>query len=333
MRAIVQTAYGSSEVIQPRELEKPEPGEGEVLVRVHAASLAAGDYFGMRGKPLPARLWIGFPSPKEDYVVGMDLAGTVEAIGENVTSLAVGDRVFGEGGRACAEYSVVAADKLARIPAELTFHEAAAIPTSAATALMGLRDQGNVQPGQKVLINGASGGVGTFAVQIAKALGAEVTGVCSTRNVETVTSLGADHVIDYKREDFTKGGPRYDLILDNVASHPLSQARKALVPTGKHIPSSGHAGMSWIIGASLSAIFVSQQSKPFVAVADRENLTALSKMVEAGQLRPYIDKTYTLENTAQAFAYLDEGHARGKVVISVIAEEVAGDPTSGVAPA
>jgi NADPH:quinone reductase-like Zn-dependent oxidoreductase len=317
MRAVIQTGYGSADVMELKEIEKPAPGDGQVLVRVCAASLAAGDYFGMRGTPFPIRLVVGFPRPKKDHVVGLDFAGIVEAVGPNVSHFQPGDEVYGECRGSCAEYALAKEGGLAPKPANLSFEQAAAVPTSACTALQGLRDHGKVKPGDKVLINGASGGVGPFAVQIAKALGAEVTGVCSTRNVEMVRSIGADHVIDYTKEDFTKGGARYDVIMDNVGSHSLSAARRALTPTGVHIPSSGHAGMGWVIAASLEGIFVRQQAAPFVAATSSESLLALKDLIEAGRVAPVIDRTYRLGETAEAFAYLDEGHARGKVVIAV----------------
>ena len=317
MRAVIQTGYGSADVMELKELEKPAPGGGQVLVRVRAASLAAGDYFGMRGTPFPIRLFVGFPRPKKDHVVGLDCAGIVEAVGPNVSHFQPGDEVYGECRGSCAEYALAKEGGLAPKPANLSFEHAAAVPTSACTALQGLRDHGKVQPGHKVLINGASGGVGPFAVQIAKALGAEVTGVCSTRNVEMVRSIGADHVIDYTKEDFTKGGARYDVIMDNVGSHSLSATRRALTPTGVHVPSSGRAGMGWVIAASLAGIFVRQQAAPFVAATTSESLLALKDLIEAGRVAPVIDRTFRLGETAEAFAYLDEGHARGKVVIAV----------------
>ena len=317
MKAVVQTGYGTADVMELREVEKPTPGDGEVLVRIRATSLAAGEYFGMRGKPFPIRMYIGFPKPKKDFVVGLDCAGVVESVGNDVTRFQPGDEVYGECRGSCAEYAVARESRLAHKPHNLTFEQAAAVPTSACTALQGLRDHGKVRPGQKVLINGASGGVGPFAVQIAKALGAEVTGVCSTRNVEMVRSIGADHVIDYTHEDFTQGGPRYDVIMDNVGSHSLSATRRALTPTGVHIPSSGHAGMGWIIAAALTAVFVRQQGSPFVASTTGKDLVALGELIEAGKVTPVIDRTYPLSETAEAFQYLDEGHARGKVVIAV----------------
>jgi NADPH:quinone reductase-like Zn-dependent oxidoreductase len=302
--------------MQVKEIDKPAPGDGEVLIRVRAASLAAGEYFGMRGKPFPIRFYIGFPKPKKDFVVGIDCAGTVESVGKDVTRFRPGDEVYGECHGSCAEYTVASEGSLAPKPANLSFEQAAAVPTSACTALQGIRDHGKVQPGCKVLVNGASGGVGTFAVQVAKALGAEVTGVCSTQNVEMVRSIGADHVIDYTQEDFTKGAARYDVIMDNAGSHSLAAARRVLTPTGVHIPSSGHAGMGWIIAAYLQAVFVPQQGAPFVAATNTATLLALNDLIEAEKLTPVVDRTYPLADTAQAFAYLDEGHARGKVVIA-----------------
>jgi len=317
MKAVVQTGYGSADVMELRDVEKPTPGDGEVLVRVMAASLAAGEYFGMRGRPFPVRFYIGFPRPKKDFVVGLDFAGVVEALGPNASRFQPGDEVYGECRGSCAGYALAKEGSVAPKPANLTFEQAAVVPTSACTALQGLRDHGKVRPGQKVLINGASGGVGPFAVQIAKALGAEVTAVCSTSNVEMLRRIGADHVIDYTREDFTTGSARYDVIMDNVASHSLSATRRVLTRDGLHVPSSGHAGMGWVIAAALAGIFIRQQAAPFEAVTNSESLLALNDLIEAGKVTPVIDRTYRLRETAQAFAYLDEGHARGKVVIAV----------------
>ncbi|MRR12958.1 NAD(P)-dependent alcohol dehydrogenase [bacterium] len=317
MRAFVQTAYGGSGVIEPRELAKPVPQEGEVVVRVQAASLAAGDVFMMRGTPFPARFSIGFPTPKKDHLVGLDFAGVIEAVGPGVADFAAGDTVYGECFGSCAEYARARAARIARMPRNMTFAEAAGVPTSACAALQGLRDQAKVRPGMHVLINGASGGVGPFAVQIAKALGVEVTGVCSTGNVELVRSLGADHVIDYTQEDFTRGGRRYDVIFDNVASHPLAEARRALKPGGIHVPSSGHGGMRWIIAASLAAPLNRQQGKPFLALTLRQDLEALAEMIDAGAVRTVVDRVYPLDDVPAAFGYLDQGHARGKVIIDV----------------
>lgn len=317
MRAVIQTGYGAANVMQLKALEKPTPGAKQVLVRVVAASLAAGDYFGMRGKPFLIHFVIGFPRPKKDYVVGLDCAGIVEAVGSNVTSFKPGDEVYGQCHGSCAEYALGEEDRLAPKPANLSFEQAAAVPTSACTALQGLRDHGKVRPGHKVLVNGASGGVGPFAVQIAKALGADVTGVCSTGNVEMVRSIGADDVIDYTKEDFTRGSARYDVIMDNVASCSPSVARRVLTPSGVHIPSSGHAGMGWIVAAGVAAIFFRQQGFPFVAKTTSESLLTLNDLMEAGKVTPVVDRAFQLEETAQAFAYLDKGHARGKVVVAI----------------
>lgn len=319
MNAIVQTGYGSPDVMEYRQVDKPVPGEGEVLVRVVAASLAAGEYFGMRGRPFPIRFHIGFPRPKANFVQGIDFAGIVESVGNGVGDFRPGDEVYGQCRGACAEFAIANVGSIAPKPRNLTFEQAAAVPTSACTALQALCDHGELRPGHQVLINGASGGVGPFAVQIAKALGAEVTGVCSTPNVETVRSIGADHVIDYTQEDFTKSGPRYDVILDNVASHSLSETRRALKPDGLLVPSSGHAGMGWVIAAAISSLFVRQIGRVFEAKTNSKSLLALNELIEAGRVTPVIDRTYPLRDTARAFAYLDEGHARGKVVVDVAA--------------
>lgn len=317
MKAFIQTGYGSADVLAPAELEIPSPGPGEVLIRIHAASVAAGDRYMMRGTPFPGRFVVGFPRPKANHVVGLDCAGVVETVGEGVTGFSVGDAVYGECKGACAQYACAKSGRIARKPESLSFTQAAAVPTSGCTALQGLRDAAGVKPGQKVLINGASGGVGTFAVQIAKALGAQVTAVCSAANTELVRSLGADHVIDYTKEDFTQGGPRYDAILDNVASHSLREARRALVPGGIHVPSSGHGGMRWLIGAALVAPFVREQGKPLAAVTNSASLETLAQMIDAGTVSPVIETVYPFEQTIDAFRHIDTGHARGKLAIEI----------------
>jgi len=316
MKAVVQNAYGSPDVLELKEIDKPVVKDNDVLVRVHAASIHAGDYFVMRGDPYVARMSAGWPKPK-NYVPGYDVAGHVEAVGENVKHFQPGDEVFGGCNRTCAEFVCASEDKFVPKPANLTLEQAAAVPTSALAALHGLRDAGKVQPEQKVLINGASGGVGTFAVQIAKAFGAEVTGVCSTRNVNMVKSIGADHVIDYTQEDFTQGEQRYDLILDNVANHSLQDCRRVLTPSGTHIPNSGHSGLGYVLKAFVSSLFVRQQGRPYVSGPKNEDLIVLKELIEAGKITPVIDRTYPLNETPDAFQYLDEGHARGKVVITV----------------
>ena len=282
---------------------------------MHAASIHFGDQMIMRGKPKLFRPIYGFGKPR-NRVPGLDIAGTVEAVGTGVTRFGPGEEVFGTCTGALAEYVGTLEDKLDRKPSNLTFEQAAAVPTSGLAALHGIRDAGKVQPGRKVLINGASGGVGTFAVQIAKALGAEVTGVCSTGNVELVRALGADQVIDYTQEDFTQGGPRYDLILDNAGNHSLSALRRALAPTGRLIPNSGSAGLGTFITAFVSSPFLRQQGRPYLSVPKLKDLTFLKELIEAGKVTPAIDRTYPLSDAADAFRYLENGHARGKVVIT-----------------
>lgn len=316
MKTIVQTGYGAADVFELKEMDRPVPEDNQVLVRVHAAALHAGDVFGMRGVPYLVRMTVGWPRPS-NYIPGFDLAGEVEAVGKEVTRFRPGDGVFGAGSRTCAEYACGDEDKLVAKPANLSFVQAAAVPTSALAALHGLRDAGRVEPGQKVLINGASGGVGTFAVQIAKVLGAEVTGVCSTRNLDLVRSIGADHVVDYTQEDFTRGDQRYDLILDNVANHPLADCRRVLSPSGTLIPNSGNRGLGYVIGAFVLSLFVRRQGHPFFSMPKQEDLVVLKEWIESGKVTPVIDRTYPLCETPEAFRYLDGGHARGKVVISV----------------
>ena len=322
MKAITLCDYGSADVLKLKEVDKPIVKETDVLVKVMAASINAGDIFAMRGSPWIARLSVGFPKPK-DYILGSDVAGRVEAIGNKVTLFKPGDEVFATCSGAFAEYVSVGEDKVAMKPTNLTFEQAAAVPMAGLTALQGLRDAGKVKPGQKVLINGASGGVGTFAVQIAKALGAEVTGVCSTRNVDMVRALGADHVIDYSKEDFTAGGQRYDLILDNVASRSFSDLRRALTPQGMIIPNSGYGGMQYVIKAFALAPFMRQQRTMLMSKPNAKDLLILKELIEAGKITPVIDKTYALSDTPAAFRYLEKEHARGKIVITVAAESVA----------
>jgi NADPH:quinone reductase-like Zn-dependent oxidoreductase len=316
MKAIVQNDYGSANVLSLKDVDRPAAKENDVLVSVHAAALNAGDYFSMRGSPWLARLTVGFPKPK-NYILGWDVAGHVEVVGKNVKRFQPGDEVFGSCNSALAEFACAAEDKFAMKPTNLTFEQAAAVPTAAITALQGLRDAGKVQSGQKVLINGASGGVGTFAVQIAKVFGADVTGVCSTRNADMVRSLGADHVVDYTQEDFTQGAERYDLILDNVANHSFSALRHALTPHGIIIPNSGHGGMGYVFKAFLLSPFLRQHGPMYFASPNNEDLVALKDLIEAGKITPVIDRTYTLSDTPEAFRYLEDSHARGKVVITV----------------
>jgi len=316
MKAIVQNAYGSSDVLKLKEIEKPVVKDNEVLIKVYATSINAGDYFSMRGTPWAARLSVGFPKPK-DYILGWDVAGCVESVGEKVSSLKPGDPVFGTCMHTFAEYVCASPDVLAKKPDNLTFEQAAAVPTAALTALQGLRDMGKVYSGQKVLINGASGGVGSFAVQIAKALGAEVTGVCSTANLEMVRSIGADHIVDYTKEDFTKNGQQYDLILDQVGNRSLSDLRRALSPAGKIQPNTGHGGMTYVFKSAVLSLFMKKHGSLFVTKPNHDDLIVLKDFIESGKVRPVIDKTYPLSRIPEALACAEKGHVRGKVVITV----------------
>jgi NADPH:quinone reductase-like Zn-dependent oxidoreductase len=319
MQAITQDTYGSHDVLKLGDVDKPEIGDGEVLVRVHAASVHVGDWILMTGSPFVMRFATGLRKPK-NRVPGTDVAGTVEAVGNDVTSLRPGDEVFGWCAGAFAEYARASEDQFIKKPANLTFDQAAAVGVSASTALQLLRDNGKVQPGQKILVNGASGGVGTFAVQIAKAFGAEVTGVTSTKNIEMVRSIGADHVIDYTREDFTKGAERYDLILDNVGIQSMARTRRALAPQGTLISNGGgHADgkLGRTLRALVVSMFVRQQASPTVKTQNHDDLVALKGLVEAGQVTPVIDRTYPLTETPAAIGHVAAGHARGTVVIAV----------------
>ena len=319
MHAIVQDTYGSVDVLHSQDIDVPQMADDEVLVRVAAASIHVGDWILMTGSPFVMRFATGIRKPK-NRVPGTDFAGTVEAVGSSVTRFAPGDDVFGWGAGAFAEFALASEDHLVKKPADLTFEQAAAIGVSASTALQLLRDDGAVQPGQKVLINGASGGVGTFAVQIAKALGAEVTGVTSTKNVEMVRSIGADHVIDYTQDDFTAGTERYDLILDNVGNHSMAQTRRALTPDGTLISNGGgHADgkLGRTIRAMLASMVVRQQAGPTVKTQNHDDLVALKGLVEAGQVTPVIDRTYPMTEAPMAIGHVAAGHARGTVVLTM----------------
>jgi len=325
MKAIVYSDYGLSN-LKLENIEKPTPNDDQILVKVRAVSINPYDWHFVEGTPYIMRMMgVGLRKPK-DIQLGVDFAGTVEAVGKNVTEFKPGDDVFGGRGGAFAEYVCRRAEgAVALKPANLTFEQAASVNIAGITALQALRDKGKVQPGQKVLINGASGGVGTFAVQIAKSLGADVTGVCSTRNVDLVRSLGADHVIDYAKEDFAKGEQRYDVILDNVPNHSLSECRRILNPNGKYvmIGGGGPNDSRWIgpfgrvIKTLIMSPFISQQMGMMLADANHNDLTLLADMMQSGKVKPVIDRTYKLSEVPAAIAYLEEGHARGKVVITV----------------
>jgi NADPH:quinone reductase-like Zn-dependent oxidoreductase len=317
MKAIVQNAYGSPDVLEIKQVSKPEVKENDVLVRVTAASINAGDIFSLKGSPWLARFSVGFPKPK-DYILGWDAAGIVEAVGDKVTQFKPGDEVYTLCSGAFAEFVSASEDNMDLKPKNLTFEKAAAVPSGALTALLALRSQGKLKKGQKVLINGASGGVGTFSVQIAKALGAEVTGVCSTRNVELVRSLGADDVFDYKKEDFTKSDQRYDLILDNVGSRSFAEYRRMLTPQGVHLPNTGHAGMSYVLKAYVLSALKPQHLAPFLAVPSPEDFRFLNELLETGKVKPVIDKVFPMSQAKEAFWYLEYEHAQGKVVIVIV---------------
>jgi NADPH:quinone reductase-like Zn-dependent oxidoreductase len=319
MQAIIQDRYGSAEVLEARDIDKPAIADDEVLVRVRPASVHVGDWILMTGVPYVMRMGTGLRKPKNP-IPGTDIAGTVEAVGPQVQSLKPGDEVFGWCTGAFAEYARAPEDQLLTKPANLTFEQAAAVGVSASTALQLLRDDANVRPGQKVLINGASGGVGTFAVQIAKAFGAEVTGVCSTKNLELVRSIGADHVIDYTQKDFRDGDERYDFILDNVGDRSMADTRRALTSNGTLISNGGGHGAGKLgrtIRGFLASVVVRQQARPSVKTQNRSDLIALKELVEAGQVRPVIGGTYPLSRTADAISQVAAGHARGTLVIAV----------------
>jgi NADPH:quinone reductase-like Zn-dependent oxidoreductase len=323
MKAIVRDTYGSPEVLELREIAMPKIADEEVLVHVHAAGVGRDVWHIMTGLPYPIRLaGYGFRAPKNP-VIGSDMAGVVEALGKNVTRFQPGDEVFGIGKGSYAEYVCAREDKLAPKPTNLTFEQAAVVAIMGSTALQALRDHGKVRPGQEVLLIGASGGVGTYAVQIAKAFGANVTGVCSTTKVEMVRSIGADHVIDYTQEDFAEGDQRYDLILDIGGNSSLSRLRRALASRGTLVIVGGEGGGRWLGGtdrqlrAMMLSPFVGQKLGTFVNKENHEDMLVLKELIEAGKVTPIIDRTYPLAEVPEAIRYLEEGHARGKVVISV----------------
>jgi NADPH:quinone reductase-like Zn-dependent oxidoreductase len=326
MKAIVYEDFGSPDILRCQEIEKPVPGDDEVLIRVRAASINPLDWKVMKGGSLLFRLLFGLGKPKIKRS-GVDVAGEVEAVGRNVEQLRPGDRVFGTCAGAFAEYATAQVGRgmkksLAIKPEGLTYEQAASAPVAALTALQGLRDKARVQPGHRVLVNGAAGGVGTFAVQIAKAFGAKVTGVCSTRNLEMVRSIGADEAIDYTKEDFTRSGQRYDVVFDCVGNHSFATVRRVLNPKGVLV-GVGAPGdiplsrlLAGLIGALVLSMFVSQRMAVFIAKANREDLATVGKLMASGQVTPVIDRRYRLSEIREAFRYMEEGHARGKVIIT-----------------
>src|SRR5438128_6382851 len=325
VKAAVYCDYGLAN-LKIEEVEKPTPTDDQVLVRVRAASVNPYDWHFVEGSPKIMRGMIGGLRKPKDTRLGVDFAGTVEAVGKNVTQFKPGDEVFGGKGGAFAEYVTPRADRAVALkPANVSFEEAASVNIAGLTALQVIRDKGKVQTGQKVLINGASGGVGTFAVQIAKSFGTDVTGVCSSRNLDLVQSLGADHVIDYTKEDFTKSDQRYDVILDNVPNHSLSECRRILNPNGKYvmIGGGGPNDSRWIgpfgrvINTMILSPFVSQKMGMMMADPSQKDLAVLADMMQSGKVKPVIDRTYKLSEVPEAIRYLEQGHARGKVVITV----------------
>jgi NADPH:quinone reductase-like Zn-dependent oxidoreductase len=321
MKAIVQDEYGSTDVLELRDIDKPDVGTDEVLVRVLGAGVDRGVWHMMTGLPYPIRLATsGLRTPKNP-VLGMDVAGVVEAVGRDVTRFKVGDEVFGSGQGSFAEYARVNEDKLAVKPQNLTFEQAAVVPTSAVTALQGLRDRAQIQPEQKVMIIGASGGVGTYAVQLAKAFGAEVTAVCSTAKMDLVRSIGADYVIDYTHDDFAVGGERYDVILDIGGNSSLTRLRHVLAPKGTLVITGGETEGRWLGGidrqlrAQMMSPFVSQKLGTFIAKVNAEDLVVLKDLIEEGKVMPVVDRTYPLSESPDAIRYLKEGHVQGKVGI------------------
>jgi NADPH:quinone reductase-like Zn-dependent oxidoreductase len=321
MKAIVQMRYGSPDVLQLKDIDRPVVKDEEVLVRVHAAAVNIGDWHLLRGVPYVMRLVVGLLKPKQE-VPGLDIAGQVEAVGRNVRQFRPGDEVFGWCKGAFAEYACAPEDNLLPKPTNLTFEQSAAVGDSAFTALAAVRDQGKVQAGHRVLINGASGGVGTFAVQIAKSFGADVTGICSTRNVETVRSIGADQVIDYTQDDFTQTGQHYDAMLDLVGTRSLSECRRVLTRRGTYVVVGVRNMGRWFgLGRQTRALllspFVPQRMRLFIVKHNRQDLAVLKELVEAGKVTPVIDRRYTLSEVPDALRFQGEGHPRGKVVIAV----------------
>jgi NADPH:quinone reductase-like Zn-dependent oxidoreductase len=322
MQALVHDRYGPPDVLELREIDIPRPEEGEVLIRVYAASVNPYDWHLLTGTPLVARVLTGIRRPKS-RILGRDVAGRIEAVGPNVTRFQPGDDVFGAGEGSFAEYARASEDTLVHMPASLTYARAACLPVAGVSALQALRDKGRLQPGQTVLINGAAGGVGTFAVQIAAAMGAHVTGVCSTTNVELVHSLGAECVIDYSREDFTAGGKRYDLIVDNVSNHGFRALRRAMNPAGRCLIVGGakHKRLLGPLGPMLRSMlvtkFVSQAFMPFIGAMKPDDLRALCDLVESGTVTPVIETTYTLADVPSALRQIEGGHTRGKLAVVI----------------
>ncbi|MCB5293203.1 NAD(P)-dependent alcohol dehydrogenase [Arthrobacter sp. SO3] len=322
MKAIVQDVYGTADALELRDVDTPEPGDDDVLIRVRAAGVEQGVWHLMTGLPYLTRAFFGLKAPRNP-IRGREVAGRVEAVGRNVVGFRPGDEVYGTAEGTFAEFVCAKEARIAKKPVNASFDQAAVVPISATTALQGLRDSGRLQPGQDVLIIGAGGGVGSFAVQLAKALGAQVTGVCSTGKLELVRSIGADHVIDYKHDDFADGARHFDLILDTAGNRPLAVLRRALKPRGTLVIVGGEGGGRWTGGfersfrAPILSLFVSQKLKGLMATERQEDLRFLAQLIDAGSLTPVIDRSYPLGDAPEAIRYMHEGHARGKVVVTV----------------
>jgi NADPH:quinone reductase-like Zn-dependent oxidoreductase len=321
MKAIVYSTYGAPDVLRLEDIPKPVPGDDEVVIRVQASTVNPADWHFMRGRPYLVRMMTGLRKPRNSRL-GIDVAGEVDTVGRNVTRFKPGDQVFGWCRGAFAEFVSVSASAIVEKPPSVTFEQAACVPVAAVTALQGLRDKGRIQSGHMVLINGASGGVGTFAVQIAKSFGADVTAVCSSRNVEMARSIGADHVIDYSKDDFTQSEKHYDLILDTVGNHSLSAYRDVLTPNGRYVQIGGPNKGQWVgpLTAPLKAIvfslFVSQKFGMFIARGNAADMATIGDLMATGKVKAVIDRRYGLSDVADAIRYLEEGHARGKIVIA-----------------
>lgn len=322
MKAVVYTRYGGPDVLELQEIQKPTPADDEVLIRVSASSVNPYDWHFMRGEPYLLRLMAGLRQPKIPHL-GADLAGTIEAVGQKVKEFIPGDRVFGTAKGAFAEYVCAKVQSLAKLPASVSFEDAASAPIAALTALQALRDKGRVRAGQSVLINGAAGGVGTFAVQIAKSIGAEVTGVCSTRNLELVRGIGGDHVIDYTHENFTRAPQRYDIFLDLIGNHSLVACRRLLRPGGIYVSAGGTTDrwmigpLAGMVGLHVLSLFGSRKLTGLFARMNSQDLKICAEFIASGKVRPVIDRRYNLAEVPEAIRYIEEGHARGKVVIRV----------------
>jgi len=316
MKAIVQNGYGTTEHVSVKDVERPRIKDDQVLVEVRASSVNAGDLFTVKGSPYIIRFSAGFPRPK-DFILGWDVAGVVEEVGAGVDDLQAGDEIFGSCQSAFAEYVAIKRAGLTRKPAGLTFEAAAAVPTAAITALQQLRDSGGIREGERVLVLGAAGGVGSFAVQLARFFGASVTGLCRTDKMDFVRSIGADHVIDYTTEDFTCSQDRFDLVLDNIGQVSFSRMKRVLTPTGRLVPNSGHGGMSHVIAAVVHGMFSKKVTGMRIAKLNREDFELLAELLENGDIKPIVDEVFPLEETARAIDRLDGGDVKGKVVVAV----------------